>query len=237
MELADKAEIQSGLSEQSSIDQKSELKRINGSYLIEELRGALNLKRGLLYTIFELLRRPGDTVKTYLYQDRSRLVKPVIFVIACSLIYTVFQQLLGFEDGYVGFYSGEDTTSGNLFNWISNNYGYTNLIIGVFVGTWIKLFFIKYDFNFYEVLVLLCYVLGVGMLFFAFFGLIESVIDFKISDKGFLAGVIYIIWAIAHFFDKRKILSYPKVILAYILGIVSFALTVIGTGELIDYLT
>ncbi|NND07971.1 MAG: DUF3667 domain-containing protein [Saprospiraceae bacterium] len=77
------------------------LKRIDGSYILSEMVSVLNFDKGIFYTIKELLVRPGENVKKFICNDSNRLVKPIIFVIVCSLIYTIAQQLLKFEDGYV----------------------------------------------------------------------------------------------------------------------------------------
>ena len=63
----------------------------------------LNFDRGILYTVRELLLRPGKTVRQFIQEDRNRLVKPIVFIIVCSLIYSLIQQVVRFEDGYVGY--------------------------------------------------------------------------------------------------------------------------------------
>ncbi len=50
----------------------------------------INFDKGIFYTIKELLIRPGENIPKFIHNDRNRLVKPLIFVIVCSLIYTIF---------------------------------------------------------------------------------------------------------------------------------------------------
>lgn len=196
----------------------------------------LNFDKGILFTIRELLLRPGENIRTFILADRNRLVKPVVFIIVCSLVYTLLQQTLGFEDGYVGFSFDENSTTTAIFAWISQNYGYTNILMAVFIALWIRIFFRRYGYNFFEILILLCFVIGVGMLIFAFFGILDAFIDLPIIDKGFLLGVLYISWGIARFFDQRKILNYLKGFLSYMLGIVTFTFLALMLGLLIDWM-
>ena len=104
------------------------------------------------------------------------------------MLYSLSQQTFGFEDGYVGLSFVEQPSVEAVFEWISTHYGYSNILISICMGIWIRLFFSNDGFNFYEILILLCYIVGVGMLFFALFGIIESFVDFKIVDKGFFLG-------------------------------------------------
>ncbi len=213
-----------------------ELKRIDKQYLIDEIGSVLNFDKGIFYTTKELLIRPGKTVREFILDDRNRLVKPIVFIIVCSLIYTIFQQLFHFEDGYVNYSFGKDSASTSIFEWISKNYGYSNFLMAVFIALWIKIFFRKYGYNFFEILILLCFTMGIGMLLFAFFGIIDSLTNLKVVDKGFLIGILYIIWAIGQFFEKKKYINYLKAFLSYFLGLITFTIGVLLIGLLIDFM-
>jgi hypothetical protein len=213
----------------------AKLRRIDGKYILEELSAVINFDKGILYTVKALLLRPGPTVREFIREDRNRLVKPIVFIIICSLIYSLFQQLFHFEDGYVATSMEEESSSLSIFNWISQNYGYSNIIMGIFISFWLKIFFKKYAYNFYEILLLLCFIMGMGMLFFALFGVLDSLIDLPIADKGYFLGIVYIIWAIAQFFDPQKWINYPKALLAYFLGVLSFVLGALLLGFLMEY--
>lgn len=212
------------------------LPRIDGKYIWNEISSVLNFEKGLFYTIRELLIKPGETVREFIQKDRNRLVKPIIFIIICSFIYTIIQQIFNFKDGYVGYSFSEESTINSIFNWISKNYGYSNILMGIFIAFWIKIFFGKYNYNFYEILILLCFLMGIGMLLFAFFGIADSLIDLKIIDKGYLIGIIYILWGITQFFDKKKLMNYPKAIVSYFLGMVTFMIGIFILGTLIDFI-
>ena len=210
------------------------LKRIDGKYILTEIGSVLNFEKGILYTIRELVLRPGKNIKQFIKEDRNRLVKPVIFVIVCSLLYNIAQQLLHFEDGYINFSGPADSTAAKIFEWVQQNSGNANLIMALFIGFWIKLLFRKYNYNYFEILILLCFIMGIGMLFYTVFGIIEGLFGIKVLIVGGVLSFVYVSWAIGLFFDKRKIINYFKALLSYVLGMISFSLSAVGLGFLID---
>ena len=220
----------------SNCGSPAKLKRINAQYIVNEIGSVLNFDKGILYTIRELILRPGKTIRQFIQEDRNRLVKPIVFIIVCSLVYSIIQQIFNFEDGYVGYSFEKESTINSIFDWVSKNYGYSNILMGIFIAFWLKIFFRKYGYNFYEILILLCFVMGIGMLLFSFFGIADSLIDLKIIDKGYLIGIIYILWAIVEFFDKKKFMNYPKAIFSYFLGMLTFMIGIYLLGGIIDWI-
>ena len=127
--------------------QPNELKRIDGHYIIQEIKHVLHFERGILYTIRELITNPGQNIKNYLTQNRNRLVKPIIFIIITSLIYSLCNKFFHFEDGYVKYLADTKSTTSAIFKWIQGNYGYSNILMGIFIAFWTKLFFRKHKYN------------------------------------------------------------------------------------------
>ena len=210
------------------------LKRIDGKYILSEIGSVFNFDKGILYTIRELLIRPGQSVQNFIHKDRNRLVKPLIFIIVCSLIYTIAQQLLHFEDGYVSAGGFGESSIAKVFEWIQKNYGYANILMAIFIAFWIKVFFGKNNYNFFEILILLCFVMGVGMLIYSVFGIIESLTKLSVLTFGGIFGVAYASWAIGRFFDKSRKLNYLKSFLSYFLGMITFYIGAIILGLVID---
>jgi hypothetical protein len=201
-----------------------EFKRINRQYITDEISSVLNLDKGIFYTIKELFIRPGNTVKGFIEGDRKRIVKPIIFLIICSLIYTIAQQFFSFEAGYIK-YDIKDRNDTpimvKIFEWFSKNYGYANILLAVFITFWIKIFFKKSNYNHYEIYILLCFIIGNSILIYTLLGIIESIIDFPILQLGLFINLIYITWAIGQFFGKKKKINYLKGFLSYIFGVVT----------------
>ncbi|MBL7781981.1 MAG: DUF3667 domain-containing protein [Saprospiraceae bacterium] len=216
--------------------QPASLKRIDGHYIVHEIEHLLHFEKGLLYTIRELVKNPGQTVRRFISEDRSRLVKPVMFIIITSLIYTLVNHYFHLEDGYVNYETSVPNTTGQIFKWIQDHYGYSNMLMGLFIALWVKFFFRKSAYNFYEILILLCFVMGVGMLIFALFALLEQLTHTKLMQVASIIGFVYIAWAIGQFFGKARAINFVKAFAAYILGMITFSLAAILLGTFIDML-
>ncbi len=201
---------------------------------MHEIEHVLHFERGILYTIRELITNPGINVRNYLTENRNRLVRPIIFIIVTSLIYSVCSSVFHFEDGYVNYLDDKKSTTSAIFAWIQGHYGYANIIMGVFIAFWIQLFFRKYSFNIFEILILLCFVMGMGMLIFSIFGIIQGLTNIKLMQFAGIVGFIYTTWAIGQFFENRKLLNYIKAFFAYLLGMLTFSLTAILIGTIAD---
>jgi len=213
------------------------LKRINGHYIIHEIEHVLHFERGILYTIRELVTNPGQNVKNYLTENRSRLVKPIIFIIVTSLIYSLCNSFFHFEDGYVSYTGDDKSATVAVFRWVQGHYGYANIIMGLFIALWIKLFFRRHDFNIFEILILLCFVMGMGMLIYSVFGIMQGLTHVNLMQVAGIAGFIYTTWAIGQFYEKGKAMSYVKAFFAYAMGVLSFTFAAILLGTLIDLIT
>jgi hypothetical protein len=217
--------------------QPTNLKRIDGKYIIHEIEHVLHFERGILYTIRELTTNPGQNIRKYLIENRSRLVKPIIFIIITSLIYTVLNHLFHIEDGYVKYHEANGETPsavGTMVKWVQDHYGYANIMMGVFIALWLKLFFRKSKYNFYEILIMLCFVMGMGMLIFSIFVIIQSLTNFNIITIAGVIVIAYCVWAIGQFYDKDKLSSYVKGLFAYILGMITFWIIPVLIGTIID---
>jgi len=209
------------------------LKRIDGNYIMNEIVQVLNFERGILFTILELIIRPGENIRNFISENRSRLVKPIMFIIVTSLIYSLINQIFQIEDSYIQYEEAEQSTTGIIFQWIQDHYGYANIIMGIFIAFWTKLFFRKYKYNFFEILILLCFVMGIGMLIYSIFALFQRLIDIDIMQIAGIAGFLYSAWAIGQFFDKSKFSNYAKAFFAYFLGFLTFTILAILLGTVI----
>lgn len=204
----------------SSCGRPKMLKRIDAHYIQHEIEHVLHLEKGILYTVKELILRPGKRVREFIHEDRNRLVKPIIFIIITSLIYSLINNYFHIEDQYVNFNEGKFGMMEKMLTWIQQHYGYANIIMAIFIAFFLRLFFKSYQYNLFELVILLCYLMGVGMLIFAVFALIEGLTHSKFVSWGGVLGMIYFIWAIGDFYG-RNALNYLKATGAYILGIIA----------------
>ena len=214
--------------------QAAKLKRIDWHYIQHEIEHVLHFDKGILYTIKELLIRPGKSVRDFIGDNRSRLVKPIIFIIITSLIYSIIEHFFHLESSYINAKDLGNESIAMIFKWMQNHYGYANIIMGICIALMTKIFFKKYGYNFYEILILLCFVMGVGMLIFALFAIFEGILKVKLMQVSAIIAIIYTSWAIGQFFENRKIANFFKAFFAYLLGYLTFVLLSVLFGVVID---
>ncbi|MCI9846916.1 DUF3667 domain-containing protein [Flavobacterium pectinovorum] len=215
----------------------AKLKRIDGHYIAHEIEHVLHFERGILFTVKELFINPGQNIRSYISENRSRLVKPVIFIIITSLIYTLISHFFHIEDEYVKYEGLEKSAFVKILGWFKANYGYMNILTGMFIAIWLKLFFKKYNYNFFELLIMLCFVLGISMLIFAFFAIFEGILHIKLLNIAGMFSLVYLIWATGNFFKKNKIINYFKALVCYLLGMITFFILTFAIGITIDIIT
>jgi uncharacterized protein DUF3667 len=214
--------------------QPTRLKRIDGHYITHEIEHVLHFERGILYTIRELITRPGENVRHFLTENRTKLVKPIIFITITSLIYSIINHFFHIEDGYVQYGESSKSATGAIFKWVQDHYGYANIIMGVFIAMWAKILFKRYGYNFFEIVILLCFVMGIGMLIFSFFAIFQGLTKMDLMQIAGIAGFAYCTWAIAQFFDKNKPINYLKAFASYMLGMITSIFVAIAIGTLVD---
>lgn len=218
----------------SDCGQPVNLKRIDAHYILHEIEHVLHFEKGILFTIKELIIRPGQNIREFITDNRSRLVKPILFVIVSSLIYSIISHFFHIEGGYVQLKEVKNSALVAIFDWIQNHYGYSNIIMGVFIAAWVKLFFRKYRYNFFEILILLCFVMGMGMLLFTVFAIAEGVTNISLMQISGMLFLVYCSWAIGQFFDPVRPVNYFKAAASYILGMLCFTITVTFLAVFID---
>ena len=210
------------------------IRRIDGKYILSEIGSLVNLEKGFFFTVKDCLTHPGDSIRTFITSDRRKLMKPVLYVVITSLIYSLIENFLLFEAPYFNPAASDPSATTSIFNWVTANYGYANLLMAIFIAGFIRLLFRKHRFNIFEILILLFYVMGTGMLILLGFGIVDWLTDVRILNYGVITGFIYTGWAIGQFFERKKFLSYLKGFSAYILGNLIFYFTLFLIGFTID---
>ena len=195
-----------------------QLKRIDGKYLIREIGDFLFANKGMVYTLKRVIISPGAGVRQFLAEDRYRFVKPVTYVIFTSLIYTIVNHYFPLD--LISFVPQADDfdLATKMTNWIQANPGYTNLISGVFMAFGVRLLFRKSGYNIFEIYVLLCYVFGTATLIDSVFAIFQPLTHINLVHVLFFIDSFYITWAVGQFFGRKKVKSYLKAFLSYIVG-------------------
>ena len=210
------------------------LKRINGRYVMHELGDFFVANKGMIYTVKNLLIRPGDSVRRYLTEDRSQFVKPITFAIITSLIYTLVCHLLHIEAANFQMQQSNEIELPSLnrfINWMIDYQGYFSLLIGFFIAFWLKLFFRKSGYNLYEIFVFLCYITGIPSLIFSVILTFQVLVHQNFIPISAFIALIYQIWATGQFFNKRKVTSYIKALFSYVLAL--FVLSISATTVIV----
>lgn len=210
------------------------LKRVNGPYIIHEIQHILHFEKGILFTIKALLLKPGQNIRAFLSENRTRLVKPVIFIIVTSLLYTAIIHFFHIEKSPASTGKAAHSSAAMIMAWMESHYGYANIIMGILIAFWVKLFCRKSGYNFFEILIMLCFVMGTGMLIFAVFALFEGITGISLANVAVIAALIYCPWAIGQFLNGKKWVNYLLAFLAYLLGMVSYIILVRLAGYLMD---
>ncbi|MBO0929936.1 DUF3667 domain-containing protein [Fibrella aquatilis] len=217
----------------------AKLERIDKHYISHEISHLFHFEKGLFYTVKELFTRPGDSIKEFIAENRSKHMKPVAFLILTSLLYTVvahYSHAEEFNNSSVKLDFGKSAV-GSLLHWMQTHYGYANIMMVVFTACCVKLLFRKYSYNLFEIMVLLCFVMGQGMLLATLVSCFYKLVSPGVYMNLFLAsGFIYPAWAVGQFFDKTKITNYLKAFAAYVLGSVLFYTALIFVGLATDLL-
>ena len=208
------------------------LKRIDGRYIFREIANFFYAEKGWLYTTRKMLVAPGESVREYLTEERSRFIKPITFLIITSLVYTLachfFKISVQTFQAQLPVKAEVEALPINalLSTWVIDNNGYASMIIGFFMAFWLKLFFRKPGYNLFEFFVLICYLLGITSLLSAVIFMIQGVTNLNLISINILIVAIYIIWGIGQFFDKKKAGNYIKALLAYLMGILTVTIIV-----------
>jgi len=215
----------------SNCGQPVKLQRIDRHYIIQEIGEFLFANKGMIYTIKKVLINPGGSVRQFITEDRYRFVKPITFLFATSLIYTLVCYLfhIGAKDFYVQQSEIEFPTVTLFIQWMIEYQGYTSIISGFFIAFLVKLFFRKSGYNIFEIFILLCFISGMAALFSSVVVILQSVTHLRLMQISALISTIYYAWAIGQFFDKKAV-SYIKAFIACMLGslIIGFLIAFIG---------
>jgi hypothetical protein len=213
------------------------VKRIDSHYISHEIFHLLHFEKGLFYTLKQLTTKPGHSIREFIKVDRTKHMKPIAFLILTSLLFTLMAHLFHVDQIYnekekLMF---NESSVADIQHWVQTHYGYANIIMGGFIALFVKLLFRKYQYNFFEISVLLCFVMGQGMFLLTIQTLFVGVLNEGVY-KAILSivSLAYPTWAIGQFFDGKKVMSYVKAFLAYLLGYSLFYIAVILVGLTMD---
>lgn len=224
--------------EDEKLPVKPTLKRINSAYIWHEFQHIFHFEKGFLYTMKGLMLRPGKTVREFILEDRTKAVKPVIFILVISTVVTLIFKYIG-EDFY--FFSTEQFHHRKIvvkiYEWFNHNIGYSFLILGIHLTFWTKLLFRKHPYNFWELLITFCYYIGQALFIIFILTIVLKNIPLPFKEGlNKYTGFAYLFWATGQFFGENKLINYVKSTFAVIIGGLSFTLITEVLVQLVDLL-
>jgi len=195
----------------SNCGQKTNTKRLDWNYVKDEVKYVfLHINKGFLYTVKQLLTRPGDTTRDFLEGKRVNHYKPILLVF-------VLAGLNGFISQYID-YSGFMPEYGNnavakempkMMNWILSHYALVELtLLPVFsLCSWFA--FKKYGYNYIENIIINCFAsaqrLILGLVSFPILFLVDSKYTMMISSLLSLPVYGITIWLYLQLYKKQVI--------------------------------
>lgn len=210
--------------------QSTHTSRINKIHIAEELQyGLLHVNKGLIYTIKELIIRPGITIKNYISGKRIKYTKPFSFLIVLGIIYSMIFH-------FFHFFPMEEMNEQSLpvfdyipiYAWYSGDYSLVLLFIIPFYAMTTYWFFPKEQYNYIEHLVLFSYLTGMKIFIFIFFFLViyftQSIRIYQIVQ---IISEIYLIWGLVLFFKSTSwVETIVKVIACIIFSLIILLLII-----------
>jgi len=217
-------------------EQDNKLSRIDIKYILGQFLNIFSIDKGFLYTIKSLLLQPGTSIRNFIYFDRKKMMKPLIFLTLCSAIFLLSAHWTGISYSMFELksftISGKKFETGKLSNWLNENVAYLNIIVAIYSSLWARLFFKNSGFNIYEIATAMFYIFGQTILILTFFILIYIPLNSYINSSLLIIPIlIYTTFAIQKFFTiekKLKFLNILKSVIVYFFGIFSHIIVIAG---------
>lgn len=199
----------------SHCGQSRQVSRINFSNFIHELSSTVfQIERGLFFTIWEMIVRPGISLKNYLQGKRKPYFKPFAFLLTLSTVYFLIAELTDqstwLGDFYTGWMSGasdfnQENNAEKVLAWFVNNYRFSTLFLLPVYSFASFLSFRNFGYNYLEHIVINCYITGQQSLFYTFCILGEAFFRNEIFERlTIIFSIGYTIWVFWFLFNQAK---------------------------------
>lgn len=166
----------------SNCGQKTNTVRLDWHFVKEELQYTfLHINKGFLYSLKQLITRPGDTVREFLEGKRVKHYKPILLVFVLAGLNGLLSQKID----YHAFMPKNDTKNivanemPKMMNWIFSHYAAVELALLPLFSLCSWLAFKKYGYNYIENIIINCFASAQRLTF----GLITIPIMYLIDSK------------------------------------------------------
>lgn len=138
---------------------------INKHFLLHDIQmGFLSFDRGILFTIRELITRPGLAIKDFLEGKRVRYYKPISFLLLFVGIYSFIFLFFDIDVTRLSAYKDTGDISYKATEWITNHFAVVSLMLLPVFSLSTFLAFRRYGYNYMEHIVINSYLLGMTTL-------------------------------------------------------------------------
>lgn len=201
--------------------QKAKTGRITINQVVKDLQNqVVHIEQGFLFTVRELVLRPGIMVRDYLAGKRVKHVKPVKFLVWATAISFLVVKLLGFQEYIINQVKAQQNLQDNtpalervqkMSDWINAHPSVIMLFTVPFIGLASWLLFRKRGYYYAEHFTAAAYLMGMINLFNIFVTLI--LLMFKhlplqqltmLGSVQWLFNLIYFGWAYRQWMDGDK---------------------------------
>lgn len=194
-------------------------KRIDKKYVLDEIQYTLlHTNKGLFYSIKKILKNPGQTAREYIDGNRVNHYKPILLIFLLSGISAfISYKLLGFAEVIQSLNNqkyGNSKLMADVMSALSNyNAVFMLLLLPIFAVT-TKLSFKSWGNNYYEHIVMNCYILSAYTLtsmiiIYPIMFVLKSTPDsfFTISQISFLLVPFILIWFFKGYYPEKPLKS------------------------------
>lgn len=209
--------------------QSRQVGRINFSNFLQELSTTVfQIDRGLFFTIWEMVVRPGVSLRNFLEGKRKPYFKPFAFLLTLSTIYILLAEITDLDTWFDAFYSGwmagatanqQDTNAEKVLGWFVINYRFSTLILLPVFSLSSYLCFKKFGYNYLEHVVINCYISGMQALLYFICMIGEAILRNEVFESAsFFISMGFNVWVFWDLFIQAKPISkILRTILTYVL--------------------
>ncbi|MBL7806980.1 MAG: DUF3667 domain-containing protein [Saprospiraceae bacterium] len=201
--------------------QKAKTGRITLGQVVKDLQNQVfHFEEGFLFTIRELVRRPGLMVAAYLAGKRAKHVKPIKFLVWTTAISFLFLHLIGFQELMLKQVKAQQQLQDNsstmnsavkINEWINAHPSLLMLFTVPFIALASWLLFRKKGYNYAEHFTGVAYLMGMLNVFAIFFTILYACFSHLPIDQlamiGTVQWIFYLIfygWACTQWFSAKK---------------------------------
>lgn len=211
----------------SNCGQSIKVNRINlPNFLNEVSESVFLLNKGFLYTVINLFKHPGESIRNFLDGKRKYHYKPLAYVLVLSTVYYLVSRIAEkntiVEDLVLGFFSYDSEEAKEIpsvLKWFSSNYAYATLLLIPIFSLASYITFFRYGRNYLEHIVMNAYVTGQQAIFYSIFISLQIFIANDILEViPLLLSLAYAFWVFWGFFTEgSRIKNIFRSLLTYIL--------------------